>query len=199
MLNRIRNMRRRWLVLAAAVALLSVGLIGGSVAAAGIAERGDGSQLRHVNGYDGGRGNHGDPDALMARVAEILGVEQSDLEAAFKIAMDEQAGARFDARIDALVADETLTQEQGDVAKTWFGSRPRASGYIAIHLAQTADADRVDAKLSRLVEAEMLTQDEADALSTWHDDRPDFLPEGRHGRHHDHDDDDKDPDDGDGA
>ena len=182
MLNRIRNTRRRWLVVAAAVALLSVGLVGGSVAAAGIADRDDDDRLRHANGYDGDWDDHGNRAALLERVAEILGVESGDLEAAFAIALDEQVGVRFDARVDALVAGETLTQEQGDVAKSWFGSRPRSSGDVAIHLVHTADTQRVETWLSRLVEAERLTQDEADALSTWHGDRPDYLPEGHDGR-----------------
>ena len=192
MLNRIRNVRKRWLAVAAAVALLSVGLVGGSAVAAGIAERDDDDRLRHANGSDGDWDDHDTRAALMVRVADILGVPPGDVEAAFKIALDEQAGSRFDERIDALVADETLTQAQGEVAKTWFGSRPRSSGHVAIHLAHTADADRADAWLSRLVEDDMLTQDEADSLSAWHDDRPDHLPEGRdgrHGGHHDHGDD----------
>ena len=181
MLNRIRNTRKRWVVVAAAVALLSVGLAGGGVAAAGIAERGDGDRLRYANGYDGDRDGHGSRAALTARAAEILGVEPDDLEAAFEIALDEQAGAELDARIDALVAGETLTQEQGEVARTWFGSRPRGSGDVAIHLVHTADTQQAGTWLSRLVEAEMLTRDEADALSVWHDDRPVHLPEGLSG------------------
>ena len=183
MLNRIRNVRKRWLAVAAAVALLSVGLVGGSAVAAGIGERNDDDRLRHANGSDGDWNDHDTRAALMVRVADILGVAPGDVEAAFRIALDEQAGSRFDERIDALVADETLTQEQGEVAKTWFGSRPRASGHVAIHLAHTADPARADAWLSRLVEDDMLTQYEADSLSAWHDDRPDSLPEGRHGRH----------------
>ena len=178
MFNRIRNIRKRWFVVAASVALLSIGLIGGAVFAADAPAHRLAGALQHGFGQDDDRRGKGDGDgaAVMARVAEILDVEQSELEAAFKTALDEQAEAGFDGRIDALVADETLTQEQGDAAKTWFEERPELSGPLAVRLAGTSDSDKVDSWLTKLVENERLTQDEADALSAWHADRPRLSP-----------------------
>ena len=185
MFNRIRNIRKRWFVVAASVALLAVGLVGGTVFAAGAPSHVIGNALHQ--GYDhddrwGGKGNGG---AIMARVAEILGVEQDTLESAFATARDEQANAKFEERMAALVDDETLTQEQADAANTWFDQRPANSGPLALRLAGASDSDKVDNFLARLVEKEKLTQDEADALAAWHDNRPDSLPEvsRKHGRH----------------
>ena len=185
MLNRIRNLRKRWFVVAASVALLAVGLVGGTVFATGAPSNAIGKALHQGYDYEDHRGSKGSNGALMARVAEILGIEQDTLEAAFATALDEHAGAKFEERTAALVADETLTQEQADAANTWFNERPANSGPIALRLAGTSDSDKVDNFLARLVENEKLTPDESGALDAWHDDRPDSLPEvsRKHGRH----------------
>ncbi len=195
MFNRIRNIKKRWFVVIAAVALLSVGLVSGAVFAAnGSPHPGKGFHLGDDDGYRAGKGGGAQ---VMARVAEILGVEQETLESAFKTALDEQAEAKFDARMDALVADETLTQEQADAAKSWFEERPELSGPLALRLARTSDTERVNNWLERLVDAEKLTQEQADALSAWHAERPDSLPESEH-RHHGHRKGHHDDGDGDG-
>ena len=185
MFNRIRNIRKRWLIVTAAVALLAVGLVSGVAFAANARADYIASALHHGDEYAYGqsRHGHGDSSALMARVAEILGIEQATLESAFATALDEQAETRFDAKVAALVADEILTQEQADAATGWFEERPELSGPIAIRLAATSDSDKVDGFLAKIVEKEKLTQDEADALSAWHDDRPDSLPEHKGKRH----------------
>ena len=185
MFNRIRNIRKRWFVVAASVALLAVGLVGGTVFAAGAPSNTIGKALHQGYDYDDHRGGKGNNGAMMTRVAEILGIEQDTLEAAFATALDEQANTKFEERTTALVTDETLTQEQADAANTWFDERPANSGAIALRLAGTSDSDKVDNFLAKLVENEKLTQDESDALDAWHDDRPDSLPEvsRKHGRH----------------
>ncbi len=200
MLNRIGGMRKRWFVIAASVAMLSIALVGGTALANGSPAKAIGSAFHHGSGHHdrAGKGNRAD---VLARVAEIIDIEQDTLEAAFKTAWDERAETRFDARIDELVADETLTQDEGDAAKTWFEDRPENSRLLAIRLSGTSDTDKVDSLLEKLVDAEKLTQDEADALSDWHDDRPDSLPESsrRHTRHERHDGDHSDKHaDGDG-
>ena len=177
MFNKIRNIKKRWFVVVGAVALLSIGLVGGSVFAAGANGDGLGRGLHHASDHDGYRHGKGDSSAVLARVAEIVDVEQDTLESAFKTAFDEQAETRFDDRIDALVTDETLTEDEGNAAKTWFEDRPELSGPLAIRLAGTSDSEKVDSWLAKLVENEKLTQDESDALSGWHDDRPESLPE----------------------
>jgi polyhydroxyalkanoate synthesis regulator phasin len=197
MLNRIRTIRKRWLIAATAAALLAVGLTAGAVFAAG-------SPQRHFSGdmfpagktYSSGGPHHAASEQLMQRVAEILGVEEETLTDAFATAFHEMADEQFQARIDALVENEDLTQEQADQAVDWFTSRPMPTGHIALMAAATADTERLTKVLDRMVENEMLTQDEADAIADWHAERPDFLPEqsrrhfggrGRHGNGHDDD------------
>ena len=187
MINRITGIRKRWFVLAASVALLAVGLTFGSVFASGsdptdILKRGGHSDLR-------GGGHFGNNDTVLNRVAELLGKTRAELDSAFATSLDEQANAKFEERMTALVTDGTLTQDQADAANTWFDERPSNSGAIAIRLAGTSDTDKVGTWLAKLVEAEKLTQDESDDLSNWHDDRPDSLPTVSHkhsGRRHGH-------------
>jgi len=192
MFNQLRSIRKRWFVVAASVALLSIGLVTGSVLAAGASSRAVDNVSHHGYGYDdyraGKRGNvnHG---VIMERVAAILGVEQATLQAAFATAFDEQSNTKFEEHVQALVDDETLTSDQAAVANNWFDQRPTNSGPMALRLASTSDSDRVDTVLSKLVEAERMSQDDADALSEWHGDRPDSLPSvtrEHSGRHRDH-------------
>ena len=178
MFNRMRNIRRRWFAVAGAVALLSVGLVTGSVMAAG-AGGADGGPLLRGDGTPENRGGHGDPDALMARVAELLGVAPADLEAAFVTAIDEQSQTIFDAHIDGLVTDGVLTADQANEARTWFQSRPAGAGALDLHFAHGADsdsdADAIDLWLAMLVETGQLTPQEAAGIRAWFDDRPAFL------------------------
>lgn len=190
MFNRIRNIRKRWFVVAASVALLSVGLVTGTVMAAGAPSHVFGNTLHHGYGHDDHRSGENSRGAVMERVAEILGIEQETLESAFAVALDEQANVKFEEYVQSLVDDETLTTDQATEANDWFDERPANSGALAIRLARTSDSARVDSALGKLVEAERLTQDEADTLSEWHDDRPSDLPasssgkgKGRHGKH----------------
>ena len=191
MFNRIRNIRKRWLVVAAATSLLAIGLVTGTVFAAGSSPSVIGNALRH--GHDDYRSGKGDNGAIMERVAEILGIEQDTLESAFATALDERADTKFEEYVQGLEDDETLTSDQATEANDWFDERPSNSGPLAIRLARTSDSDRVDTALEKLVDKERITQDEADTLSDWHDDRPDSLPmvthehSGRRKGHHDGD------------
>ena len=202
MFNRIRTIRKRWLVAFTAAALLAVGLVSGAAFAADARADYVASALSTGDGYAQGNARHGrgNSDTLYTRVAEILGIEKSTLDSAFETAVDEQAETRFDAKVAELVADETLTEDQGDAATDWFEDRPALSGPIAIRLAGASDSDKVDESLATMVEKEKLTQDESDALSDWHDDRPDSLPEVEHNhrKHRGNDNDGDSQTDGDG-
>ena len=190
MLNRIRSIRKRWFVVAASVALLSIGLVTGSVFAGGVPGPSVGTAWPNSSSYGGHHGGKGDNSTVMARVAEILEIEQDTLESAFATALDEKANTRFEEYVRGLEDDETLTSDQATEANDWFDERPANSGPLALRLARTSNSDRVDTFLEKLVERERVTQDEADALSDWHDDRPDSLPtvtrghgKERHGHH----------------
>ena len=188
MFNRIRAIRKRWFAAAGAMlALLAVGLVigGGLTAGRSMAMDADGSFGfgGYGYGYDERRGHHrggdadGSKEALLSRVAEIVGVDAGNLRAAFVTAHEEQVTAKFGERADTLVADGTLTQEQADAAAVWFAARPAGSGRLAYYAAGSADAERVTDRLSKMTAAGYITQEESDALAAWHGQRPEGLPE----------------------
>ena len=188
MFNRIRAIRKRWFAVAGAtLALLAIGLVigGGLTVGRSMADSGsfDGFGFGHDYDERRGGGHHrsgdadgGNHDALLSRVAEIVGVNAADLKAAFVTAHEEQLTAKFGARADALVTAGTLTQEQADAANTWFAARPAGAGKLAYYAAGSADAAQVSEKLSRMVTAGYITQEESDALVAWHGQRPEGLP-----------------------
>jgi len=61
---------------------------------------------------------------LLARVAEILGIDQDKLESAFKQAAKEMAEQRLDQYLDKQVQDGNLTQDQADQYKQWLEAKP---------------------------------------------------------------------------
>jgi len=70
-------------------------------------------------------------DTLMARVAELLNIDQDDLEDAFTQALEEQREQRQeemqaarDARMQELIDQGVITQEQADEWNEWLESRP---------------------------------------------------------------------------
>jgi hypothetical protein len=70
-----------------------------------------------------GNGEDGE-NTFAARVAEILGIEQQQVEDAFQQAREEMRDEAMNARLDKLVEDGKLTQEQADEYKDWIESRP---------------------------------------------------------------------------
>ena len=199
MLNRIRNVRKRWLAVFAAVALLALGLVSGVALAANSSD-----YLHHMEpaGYHYNVGHiMNDPDLdVLVRVSEIIDVEQTALESALATAYDERADAAFTDYLQSLVEDESLNREQEAAATTWFDGRPANSGAIAILLAFTANSALADDLLSRMVEHGKITQEESEALRGWHENRPDAIPQeersrfgyrsGHHGNDGEFDDDD---------
>lgn len=171
MFDKILNARKRWFVILATAALLLVGLTGGAVFAT---DHTTGSGL----GFDG---------RILARVAEIVGIAPEVLQDAFDTAVSEAVDERFSNKMDQLVADGTLTQDQAEEAMDWFASRPTRSetgngrGILAATLA--TDNERVERLMNLMVDAGTITREQADALIAWHSERPDFLPgySGEHG------------------
>jgi hypothetical protein len=83
---------------------------------------------------------------LLARVAEILGINQTDLQNAFQQAMTEERDARQaemqaaqDARLQNLIDQGVLTQEQVDQWKAWLEARPDNSDAMKAWLAERPD------------------------------------------------------------
>ena len=99
--------------------------------------------------------------AIEARVAEILGIDQQTIENAVKQARTETAKENLDARLQELVDNGTLTEQQADAFKTWLTSKP--------------DVPMVPpGKLDEAIQNGTITQEQADALKAWMDTKPDM-------------------------
>jgi len=100
--------------------------------------------------------------ALITKVAEILGIDQQNLEDAIKQAQDELPKLNPEARLQELVADDTLTQQQADEIKSWLESKP-------------ADIPNVPPReLKKLLDEGKITQEQLDAFKAWMQERPDM-------------------------
>jgi len=64
------------------------------------------------------------PKTLMARVADILGIEQQTLEDAFAQARSDMQNEALDNYLDRLVNEGTITQEEADQYRAWYQARP---------------------------------------------------------------------------
>jgi len=93
----------------------------------------------------------GSGDALMTRVAEILDVDQQQLEDAFRQAKSEFREEALDSRLQRLIDEGTLTQEQAEEFKAWIEARP--------------DVPRFGPKgFHKLADEGVLTQEQLDQL-----------------------------------
>jgi hypothetical protein len=108
--------RRKWVIVAvAAIAVVLVaGIVGGVVYAQTT------STPTTVN----------QEKTLLARVAEILGIDQQKVEDAFSQAKKEMSDEALANRLAALVEQGKLTQAQADQYKNWWESRPDVPGIL---------------------------------------------------------------------
>ncbi len=67
-------------------------------------------------------------DTLIARVAEILGIDQQTLENALEQAQEEQWLKAIESRIDQMVEKGVITAEQAQALKDWIKARPNIPG-----------------------------------------------------------------------
>ena len=102
------HLKRKWLFISllAVVVLLVIGIVGGTVYAQ------SNSTLTDKQ------------NTFIARVAEILGIDQSKVESAFNQAAQEMRDEAMNARLQQMIENGKLTQEQADQYKTWLKSRP---------------------------------------------------------------------------
>ena len=108
--------------------------------------------------------NNGAPPrqgALEARVAEILGIDLQELEAAVKQVRTETNKETLDARLQELVDSGKLTKQQADELKSWLNSRPDVP---AVPLG----------KLDEAIQNGTITREQADALKAWQETLPDI-------------------------
>ncbi|MFC1986230.1 hypothetical protein ACFLWC_04480 [Chloroflexota bacterium] len=64
------------------------------------------------------------PKTLLARVAEILDIDQQKLEDAFAQAQSEMRDEALDSYLQNLVKEGNITQEEADQYKAWCQARP---------------------------------------------------------------------------
>ena len=104
-------MSRRWIMVTVLVGVLALGITGGAVLAQGGGTDGDSS---------GDSPNRG----LASRVAEILGLDEAQVQDAFEQALGELHEEALQRKLDRLVEMGKLAQDQADEYKEWFQSRP---------------------------------------------------------------------------
>ena len=63
-------------------------------------------------------------DTLLARVAAILGIDQTTVEEAFAHAQQEMRTEAMTNRLQEMVTEGTITQEQADEFQTWWNAKP---------------------------------------------------------------------------
>ncbi len=102
--------KSKWLIISAlaVTVILVAGLIGGAV----FADNG-----KTATGADPG-------NTLFAKVAEKLGIDQQQLEDAFNQAQQEMRDEEQTSRLDSLVEEGKITQDQADEYLQWLESKP---------------------------------------------------------------------------
>ena len=104
---------------------------------------------------------HGPPGALLTRVAEILNIDQEELENALKQAQTGLREEAFENRIEEMIDEGTLTQEQANELKAWMEAKP--------------DVPMVPPRqLKEALDKGIITQEQVDQLKTWTEARPDI-------------------------
>ena len=101
--------------------------------------------------------------ALMSQVAEILGIDQQEFENALKQAQMELRGEALDARLQELMAEGTLTQEQASEFKAWMEAKPNIPMVSPKQLEEALDKG-------------IIPQEQVDQLKAWMEAKPD-MPE----------------------
>ena len=100
-------MKRRWLMIPLATGVLVAGLTGASV----LAHNGDAEE-------------QSPKDAVAAKVAEALGLDQPTVKDALQAATQEVRSDRLEHRLGHMVEEGKLTQEQADSYLEWYEARP---------------------------------------------------------------------------
>ena len=106
--------KKKFLIIALIATVVLAGSIGGVIIA---------------QAAEGTTGTATQPKTILARVAEILGIDQTKLEAAVKQAQSEAATDALKNRLQALVNAGTITQAQADEYLNWMQSKPDMTPY----------------------------------------------------------------------
>ena len=104
---------------------------------------------------------HGPPGALLTHAAEILNIDQEELENALKQAQTGLREEAFENRIKELIDEGTLTQEQANELKAWMEAKP--------------DVPMVPPRqLKEALDKGIITQEQVDQLKAWMESKPDI-------------------------
>jgi outer membrane murein-binding lipoprotein Lpp len=99
----------------------------------------------------------GPQQTLLARVAQIMGIDQQKLQDAFKQAISErraQLKETFDQKLQSLVSEGKITQQQADDFNAWLKAKP--------------DVPVVGPRqLQKLLDEGKITQEQVDAYKAW--------------------------------
>jgi hypothetical protein len=115
---------KKVLITALVAAVLVIASIGGvALARAGAVSGGQPKALADATA------NVTQPKPVLARVAEILGIDQAKLEAAVKQAKNEQQIELLKNRLQKLVEAGKITQAQADAYLQWIQSKPDIGPY----------------------------------------------------------------------
>jgi hypothetical protein len=104
------------------IGLIAVLVLLGSLGGIAIAQAAD-------NTGSTASGNATQPKSIMARAAEILGIDQSKLESAFTTARQDAATDALKTKLQAMVTAGKITQAQADDYLKWWQSKPDMSQY----------------------------------------------------------------------
>ena len=105
-------MSKKWIAVLAILGIVAVGITGGVVVA------------QSTEPQDGDATVDKSANSFAARVAGFLGLGTEEVEGAFQQARREMQKDRFKKRLDRMVDQGRLTQEQADEQFNWFQSRP---------------------------------------------------------------------------
>ena len=103
--------------------------------------------------------NNKENNPIFNRVAEILGIDKQQLGDAFKQALKEEREQRLDQRLQDMVDEGKITQEQASEYKQWLAARPDIK--IPIRAAI------LDEQLQKLVDEGKITEEEATQYKEW--------------------------------
>ena len=173
-------MRRRIVGASLLLGLLAAGIAGGAVLAQ---NTDDGTTTPNEESMSSG---------ILFRVAEILGIEQDQVENAFELATREHAEQKSADLLSKLVEMGQLTQEEADAYQEWLEARPEGVfpglkgyggwGHGFFGKGHHGFGGQPDGDfLSKLVEKDLLTQEEADAYQEWLEARPEGVFSGLKG------------------
>jgi hypothetical protein len=107
--------KKKWIIALILAALVIV--VGGAVGGVVYAQSGDSSPGSPSTDTGAGK-------TFADRVATILGIDQATVEKAFTQAEKDMQNEKLSDRLQSLVQQGKLTQEQADQYKAWWQSRP---------------------------------------------------------------------------